>query len=311
MAITATQVKELRDKTGAGLLDCQNALKETNGSLEDAEKLLRKKGLADAAKRSGRVAADGLVGYKVAGGTAALVELNCETDFVAKTDDFQRARQILAEALVAASPVGDAPSANVEALRAMPAPKELPGATDLASPSGTIGDWLKSFTARTGENTQLRRAARLVAGPGAALTLYAHPGDKNVVVVETVGCDEMLARDLAMQVAALGPLWATRDSVPEKAQNDEREIARAKAAAAGKPPNVVEKMVEGMVAKWYGEVVLVDQPFVKDDSKKVSQVVAERGGKDARVVRFVRIKVGEGVEKKATDLAADVAALTK
>jgi len=114
-----------------------------------------------------------------------------------------------------------------------------------------------------------------------------------------------------MQVAALGPLWATRESVPEKALNDEREIARAKAAAAGKPPNVVEKMVEGMVAKWYGEVVLVDQPFVKDDAKKVSQVVAERAGKDARVVRFVRFKVGDGVEKKAADLAADVAALTK
>ena len=114
-----------------------------------------------------------------------------------------------------------------------------------------------------------------------------------------------------MQVAALAPHWATRDAVPAKAVEDEKEIARAKAAAAGKPPNVVEKMVEGMVGKWYGEVVLVDQPFVKDDSKKVSQVVAERGGEGARVVRFVRIRVGEGVEKKAADLAADVAALMK
>src|SRR5512139_2940763 len=138
MAITATQVKELRDKTGAGLLDCQNALKETDGSLEEAEKLLRKKGLADAAKRSGRVAAEGLVGYKVAGGTAALVELNCETDFVAKTDDFLRARQILAEALLAASPVGDAPTVDVETLKTMSAPKELPGAAALSggTPSG-------------------------------------------------------------------------------------------------------------------------------------------------------------------------------
>jgi elongation factor Ts len=305
MAITATQVKELRDKTGAGLLDCQTALKETNGSIDEAEKLLRKKGLADAAKKSGRVAADGLIGYKIEGGTAALVELNCETDFVAKTDDFQRARQVLADALHSASAVGDAPSADVDALKGMPAPKGLPGA------AGTVGEWLQAFTARTGENTRLRRAARLVAGPGAALTLYAHPGDKNVVVLETVGCDETLARDLAMQVAALAPQYATRESVPGKALDDEREVARAKAAAAGKPANVVERMVDGMVNKWFGEVVLVDQPFVKDDSKKVSQVVAERAGKDARVVRFVRLKVGEGVEKKVTDLAADVAALTK
>jgi len=305
MAITAGQVKELRDKTGAGLLDCQNALKETNGNVEEAEKILRKKGLADAAKKAGRVAADGLVGYKVEGATAGLVELNCETDFVAKTDDFRKARQILAEAVFTHAAFGDAPSLDAEAVKELPSPAGLPGAT------GTVADWLKATTAKTGENTQLRRAARLVAAPGGHLTLYAHTGDRNVVVLETVGCDETLARDLAMQVAALAPQWATRDAVPAKAVEDEKEIARAKAAAAGKPANVVEKMVEGMVAKWYGEVVLVDQPFVKDDSKKVSQVVAERGAPGARVVRFVRLKVGEGVEKKAADLAADVAALMK
>ena len=305
MAITASQVKELRDKTGAGLLDCQNALKETNGSVEEAEKILRKKGLADAAKKAGRVAADGLIGYRVEGGTAALVELNCETDFVAKTDDFRKARQILAEAVFTHAAFGDAPFLDPEAVKALAAPSGLPGA------SGTIADWLKAFTAKTGENTQLRRAARIAAGPGASLTLYAHTGDKNVVVLETTGCDETLAKDLAMQVAALAPLYATRETVPPKALEEEREIARAKAAAAGKPANVVEKMVEGMVNKWFGEVVLVDQPFVKDDAKKVSQVVAERGGPGARVVRFVRLKVGEGVEKKTADLAADVAALTK
>jgi elongation factor Ts len=305
MAITASQVKELRDKTGAGLLDCQNALKETNGSAEEAEKILRKKGLADAAKKSGRVAADGLIGYKVEGGTAAVVELNCETDFVAKTDDFRKARQLLAEAVFAEAAFGDAPALDPETVKRLRAPAGLPGA------SGTVADWLKAFTAKTGENTQLRRAARLVAAPGGALTLYAHTGDKNVVVLETAGCDETLAKDLAMQVAALAPPYATRDGVPARALEDEKEIARAKATAAGKPANIVEKMVDGMVNKWFGEVVLVDQPFVKDDTKKVSQVVAERAGKDARVVRFVRLKVGEGVEKKAADLAADVAALTK
>jgi elongation factor Ts len=174
-----------------------------------------------------------------------------------------------------------------------------------------VAEWLQAFTARTGENTQARRWVRLVAGAGNTLSLYAHPGDKTVVVVETTGCDAELARDLAMQVAALAPSWAVREQVPEKVLADEREIAKAKAVAAGKPEAVAEKMVEGMIGKWYGEVVLVDQPFVKDDSKKVHQVVAERGGKDARVVRFVRYKVGEGVEKKQTDLAAEVAELTK
>jgi len=305
MAITASQVKELRDKTGAGLLDCQNALKETDGNVGEAEKILRKKGLADAAKKAGRVAADGLIGYKVEGGVAALVELNCETDFVAKTDDFRKARQILAETVFAHAAFGDSTALDPSAVEALPALAGLPGA------SGTVADWLKAFTAKTGEKMQLRRAARLVAGPGGALTLYAHTGDKNVVVLETAGCDEALAKDLAMQVAALAPQYATRDAVPAKVLEEEKEIARAKAAAAGKPPNVVEKMVDGMVNKWFGEVVLVDQPFVKDDAKKVSQVVAERAGKDARVVRFVRLKVGEGVEKKVADLAADVAALTK
>ena len=305
MAITATQVKELRDKTGAGLLDCQNALKETGGSVAEAEKILRKKGLADAAKKAGRAAADGLIGYKVEGGTAALVELNCETDFVAKTDDFRKARQILAEAVFAEASFGDAPALDPEAVKRLRAPAGLPGA------SGTVADWLKAFTAKTGENTQLRRAGRLVAAPSGALTLYVHTGEKNVVVLETVGCDETLAKDLAMQVAALAPPYATRDGVPARVLEDEREIARAKATAAGKPANIVEKMVDGMVNKWFGEVVLVDQAFVKDDTKKVSQVVAERAGKDARVVRFVRLKVGEGVERRASDLAADVAALTK
>ena len=187
----------------------------------------------------------------------------------------------------------------------MPCPAAVPGA------AGTIAEWLQAATAKTGENTQLRRFARVVAGTGNALHLYAHPGDKTVVVVETAGCDAELGRDLAMQVAALTPSWAVREQVPEKVLADEREIARAQAVASGKPEAVVEKMVEGRIGKFFGETVLVDQPFVKDDSKKVSQVVAERAGKDAKVVRFVRYKVGEGVEKKQTDLAAEVAELAK
>jgi len=305
MEITTAMIKELREKTGAGILDCKSALAEANGSLDEAEMSLRKKGLAAAAKKAGRVAAEGFVGYACDGSVAALVELNCETDFVAKTDEFKTARTAFAAFVAAEASFGDVVDGNAEALRAMKAPGTLAGAT------GTISDWLQAATAKTGENTQLRRFARVVAGEGSALSLYAHPGDKTVVVVETKGCDAELGRDLAMQVAAMTPLYAVREDVPEKALADEREIAKAKAVASGKPEAVAEKMVEGMIGKWFGEVVLVDQPFVKDDGKKVHQVVAERGGKDARVVRFVRYKVGEGVEKKQTDLAAEVAELTK
>jgi elongation factor Ts len=305
MEITTAMIKELREKTGAGILDCKSALAEANGSLEEAEMSLRKKGLAAAAKKAGRVAAEGLVGYACDGSVAALVELNCETDFVAKTDDFKAARAALAAFVAGEASFGDAAEGNAEALRAMAAPAGLAGA------AGTIAEWLQAATAKTGENTQVRRFARIVAGEGNALALYAHPGDKTVVVVETKGCDAELGRDLAMQVAAMTPLYAVREDVPAKALADEREIARAKAVAAGKPEAVAEKMVEGMIGKWYGEVVLVDQMFVKEDGKKVSQVVAERAGKDAKVVRFVRYKVGEGVEKAQTDLAAEVAAMTK
>lgn len=305
MEITTAMVKELREKTGAGILDCKAALSEAQGSMGEAEKLLRKKGLAAAAKKAGRVASEGLIGWKLDGQVAGLVELNSETDFVAKLEDFDTARKELANLVFATGSLGDTLDGNVDALKALPAPAGLP-----ASAGGTLTEWLTAFTAKTGENTQIRRFARLVAGEGARLTLYAHPGDKNVVVIETVGCDEDLGKDLAMHVAALAPAYANRDSVPAQAVADEKEIARAKALAAGKPEAVVEKMVEGMIGKWFGEVVLIDQPFAKDDSKKVSQVIEERAGKAARVVRFVRFKVGEGVEKKASDFAAEVAALT-
>ncbi len=288
MAISAVMVKMLRDKTGAGMLDCKGALEETNGNMEEAEKVLRKKGLAAAAKKAGRVAAEGLIGYKVEGGTAALVELNCESDFVAKTEKFQRMKDALTSFIFDHAALGDTADGNVEALAAMPPPKRMP------HPGATIAESIQAFTGDLGEKTEIRRFARLVASPGAHLTLYAHPGDKTVVVVETKGMPEDLGKDLAMHVAALAPQFASRESVSAKALADEREIARAKALAAGKPEAVAEKMVEGMIGKWFGEVVLVDQAFAKDDSKKVSQVIAERGGKDAAVDSFRPLQGGRG-----------------
>jgi elongation factor Ts len=298
-------VKMLRDKTGAGMLDCKGALEETNGNLDEAEKILRKKGLAAAAKKAGRVAAEGLIGYKVEGGTAVLVEVACESDFVAKTEKFLRMKDALTSFIFDHGALSGTSDGNVEALAAMPPPKGMP------HHGATIAECLQAFTGDLGEKTEVRRFARLVAGPLSAFTLYAHPGDKTVVVIETKGMPEDLSKDLAMHVAALAPQFANRDGVSAKALADEREIARAKAVAAGKPEAVAEKMVEGMIGKWYGEVVLLDQPFAKDDSKKVSQVIAERAGADASVVRFVRFKVGEGIEKKGGDFAAEVAALIK
>ncbi|MGA7992953.1 MAG: translation elongation factor Ts [Thermoanaerobaculia bacterium] len=307
MAISAVMVKMLRDKTGAGMLDCKSALEEAKGDAEEAEKILRKKGLAAAAKKAGRVAADGLIGHEVSNGVAALIELNCETDFVAKTEKFRQALHALTNYVHGHAAFGDTADGDTAALTAAAPPSKMPHR------GATIAESLQAFTGDLGEKTEVRRFTRLVAGPGAQLTLYAHPGDKTVVVIETKGMPEDLSRDLAMHVAALSPQFATRDGVSAKALADEKEIARAKAVAAGKPEAVAEKMVEGMINKWYGEVVLLDQVFVKDEtqSKKVAQVIAERGGKDASVVRFVRFKVGEGIEKKSGDFAAEVAALTK
>ena len=192
--------------------------------------------------------------------------------------------------------LGDTADGNVAALVAMPAPKRMP------HPGATIAESIQALVGDLGEKTEVRRFARLVAGPGAHLTLYAHPGDKTVVAIETKGMPEDLARHLAMHVAALAPQFANRESVSAKALADEKEIARAKAVAAGKPEAVADKMVEGMIGKWYGEVVLLDQAFAMEPEKKVSQVIAERGGKDASVVRFVRYKVGEGIEKKGGGL---------
>ncbi len=305
MEITTRLIRELRERTGAGPLDCKKALQETKGSLSEAEKLLRKQGLAAAAKKAGRVAAEGLIGHRTDGTTAALVELNCETDFVARTEGFLRMREALTGLVFASGELGDSLDGDLGRLTAMPPPPQMP------LPGATVGESVQAFAGDVGENTRIRRFARLTASSGARLDVYAHPGDKVVAVVETTGCDAALARDLAMHVVALAPLYPSRQAVPAKTLEEEREIARAKAAASGKPANVVEKMVEGMIGKWFSEVVLLDQAFAKDDTRRVSRVLAERGGPGARVVRFVRFKVGEGLDRTSNDLAAEVAALTK
>jgi len=280
MAISAGMVKELRDKTGAGMMDCQRALAEANGDMEEAVKILRKKGLSAAAKKAGRTAKDGLVTIAVIedGRRGGMVELNCETDFVARTEQYRAFAQALADQ-VAADGVSD-----VEKLKAT---------RYAADPLHTVGEVVTSQIATIGENILLSRVAFLAAGAGNKIGSYLHMGGKIGVLVEiSESADEETVKDVAMQIAAAEPRWVTSKDVPAAAVNEEREIAKAQAAASGKPAQVVEKIADGKVAKFYEQVCLVDQLFVKDPAKKVSAVLAERG--NVTVKGFLRFKLGEG-----------------
>ncbi len=280
MAITAAQVKELREKTGAGMMDCQRALSEANGDMEEAVKILRKKGLSAAAKKAGRTAKDGLVAIAVAEGgrRAGMVELNCETDFVARTEQYQAFAQALADQVAAD---GDGDVEKVKATRYA------------ADPLHTVGEVLASQIATIGENIVLSRVGFLAAAPGNKVGSYLHMGGKIGVIVElSEHADEETVKDVAMQIAAAEPRWVTSSEVPAAAVAEEREIAKAQAAASGKPAQVIEKIADGKVAKFYELVCLVDQVFVKDPAKKVSAVLAERG--NVVVKGFLRFKLGEG-----------------
>ncbi|MGD1147287.1 MAG: translation elongation factor Ts [Thermoanaerobaculaceae bacterium] len=280
MAISAAMVKELREKTGAGMMDCQRALQEANGDLEEAIKILRKKGLSAAAKKAGRTAKDGLVVIAVAedGRRAGMVELNCETDFVARTEQYQAFAHTLADQ-VAADGVSD-----VEKVKAT---------RYVGDPLHTVGEVIATQIATIGENILLSRVGFMAAAPGMKVGSYLHMGGKIGVIVEVSdAADEETVKDVAMQIAAAEPRWVTANEVPAEVVNEEREIAKAQAAASGKPAQVIEKIADGKVTKFYEQVCLVDQPFVKDPAKKVSAVLADRGG--VAVKGFLRFKLGEG-----------------
>jgi len=280
MAITAAQVKELREKTGAGMMDCQRALQESNGDMEEAVKILRKKGLSAAAKKAGRTAKEGLITIAVIedGRRGGMVELNCETDFVARTEQYKAFAQALADQ-VAADGNGD-----IDKVKA---------ARYVADPLHTVGEAVASQVATIGENILLSRVGFMAAEPGTKIGSYLHMGGKIGVLVEvSEGADDETVKDVAMQVAAAEPRWVSREAVPAAAVAEEREIAKAQAAASGKPAQVIEKIADGKVGKFYEQVCLVEQPFVKDPAKKVSDVLAERGG--VAVKGFLRFKLGEG-----------------
>jgi elongation factor Ts len=290
MTITAEAVKTLRERTGAGMMECKKALVETGGDLDAAAELMRKAGLAKADKKAGRIAAEGaVVTARSAGGRdAVVVEANCETDFVSRQDEFQQFAVAVADAALAAG------VDNLEAALALP----MPGGS-------TVEETRRSLVSRIGENIAVRRVARLSAPT--VIGSYVH-GIRIGVLVGLEGGDESLAHDLAMHIAASNPQYATPAEVPAEQVDKEREILAAQAAQEGKPAEIVAKMVEGRIRKYLAEICLVGQPFVKDPDTTVEKLLKAAG---ARVTGFIRFEVGEGIEKKQENFADEVAAQVK
>ncbi len=299
--ITAAMVKQLRDETGAGMMDAKRALTEANGDREEAVKVLRKKGLASAAKKAGRIASEGAVHAYTAANTGVLVEVNSETDFVARTDRFRQFLDEVAQFI---------------------AKSKATGVEELANESWngeTVAQQTQSLIATIGENVTIRRFARFETPQGGSIGSYIHAGGKVGVMVELVannGSDRTaeVARDVAMHIAAAEPRFLNREQVTEKDLDTEREIARDMAAKSGKPENIVEKMVTGKMEKFYGETCLLEQPYIRNDKQSVADYL-KAAGKDANcaytVTRFVRYKLGEGIEKPPGDFAAEVATYMK
>ncbi|MGH7115991.1 MAG: translation elongation factor Ts [Stellaceae bacterium] len=301
--ITAALVKELRDKTGAGMMDCKRALGDSGGDIEAAVDWLRKKGLAAAAKKAGRVAAEGLVGVAVRGPAGALVEVNSETDFVARNRAFQSFVRKVAELALA----GDG---ALEALLQM----AYPGS------GRTVEEELTYLVSTIGENLVLRRSARLAVGEGGVFS-YMHntlgPGIGKIGVIvalessASAGALGDLGKQLAMHVAAANPLYLDIASVPPAALERERDVLREQARASGKPEDIIERMVDGRLRKFYEEVVLLEQIFVVDQETRIAKVVeqaAKAVGAPIRVTGFARFALGDGIERQRTDFAAEVAA---
>lgn len=285
--ITAALVKELREITGAGMMDCKKALVECEGDKDKAIDYLREKGIAKAAKKAGRIASEGVVAAASDGSTACIVEVNSETDFVAKNENFQNLVKKIAEHIVATKP------ADMDALNA----SELDGKT--------VADVMTEAVASIGEKLSLRRFEVYTSEDG-KLATYIHMGGKIGVIVELSGGEDELGKDVAMQIAAAKPQCISRADVDADALAHEREVLRKQALEEGKPEKIVEKMVDGRINKYYKEVCLVEQEFVKDSDKTIKDIL---GGVEVR--RFARFEMGEGLEKKNEDFAAEVAAQIK
>jgi elongation factor Ts len=287
--ITAAMVKELRETTGAGMMDCKKALSATDGDKQKAIDFLREKGIAKAEKKAGRVAAEGVVAAYVSadGKTAAMVEVNCETDFVANTDNFHGMVDKIAKHIAETDP------ADIAALN------------DSTLDGKKVSEFVTEAVASIGEKIDIRRFERYAVTDG-KITSYIHMGGKIGVLVDLTGGADDLGKDVAMQVAAANPACLDRTSVNPESLEHEKEVLKKQALEEGKPEKIVEKMVIGRINKYYKEVCLVEQPFVKDPDQSVQQHLG-----DVKIRRYARYQLGEGIEKRNEDFAAEVAAQIK
>jgi len=292
MAITASMVKELRERTSAGMMECKKALTETGGDMEEAVQLLRTSGAAKADKKAGRIAAEGVVSIYISDDRklGVIVEVNSETDFVAKGDDFQSFAADIAATVASQNPV------DIDALNE----------TRLSS-GETVDATRRTLIAKLGENIAVRRFDRIEAADDEVISSYQH-GLTIGVLVSTAGGNENIGKDLAMHIAAMKPLCVSPDEVPADAVEKEKAVFSAQAAESGKPPEIIEKMIVGRINKFLNEVALHGQTYVKDSSTTVGKLLK---AENASINHFTRVEVGEGIEKKVEDFAAEVAAQAK
>ena len=286
--ITAKDVNELRTQTGAGMMDCKKALTECNGDIEAAINWLREKGIAKAAKKADRIAAEGLASVIIDGNKAAIIEVNCETDFVTKNAEFVELVDTIAKTALA----NDAKSLDeVNALA-------------VEGTEGTVADLVVAKTAKIGEKLSLRRIEVVTKSDSENFGSYIHMGGKIAVLIVTDGANEDVAKDVAMQAAAMKPAYLKAEDVPAEVIENEKEVLKAQAIEEGKPADIAEKMVAGRISKYYKENCLVDQAFVKDDSMDVKTFVKNNGGE---VKAMYRYEVGEGMQKREENFAEEVA----
>ncbi len=289
ITISAGMVKELRERTGSGMMECKKALVEANGDMELAIENMRKAGLAKADKKSGRIAAEGIIGVKVSddGKAVAIVDINCETDFVAKADGFVNFVNSVTTALLNADNIN-----SEEDLLAMPLEDGV-----------TVDEIRRGLISTLGENITVRRFEKLKTAEGGT-ACYLH-GSKIGVIVELAAHDAELGKDIAMHIAASKPAYVSEEHVPSDIIEKEKEIFRALSAESGKPADIIEKMIAGQIRKFLAEVTLLGQPFIKDDKVTVGKLVESKGNK---AIRFTRFEVGEGIEKKEENFAEEVMA---
>ncbi|MDK6805331.1 translation elongation factor Ts [Aerococcus sp. UMB7834] len=286
MAITAKQVKELRDRTGVGMMDAKKALQEVDGDMDKAIDYLRETGQAKAAKKAGRIAAEGLAKVLVKGNDAVIVELNAETDFVAKNEKFQNMLNAIAEALLEAKP------------------SSLEDAMTSVQVDGTqLDEYMSQMISVIGENLNLRRFTIFSKTDGQYFGQYSHLGGKIAVLVTVDGGDEEVASNVAMHIGGINPQYIDENSVPEEVVEHEREVLTEQSLNEGKPEKIVHKMVEGRLRKFFSEICLVDQDYLLDGDQTVGQYLSSKA---ASVVDFRRYEVGEGIEKQEEDFAAEV-----